>query len=31
MSLEEALNPDNLLCYEMNGEPLPPSTGSRCA
>ena len=31
MSLEEALSPDNLLCYEMNGEPCPPSTGSRCA
>jgi DMSO/TMAO reductase YedYZ molybdopterin-dependent catalytic subunit len=27
MSLEEALNPDNLLCYEMNGEPLPPEHG----
>ena len=23
MSLEDALNPDNLLVYEMNGEPLP--------
>ena len=21
--LAEALQPDNLLCYEMNGEPLP--------
>ena len=27
MSLEEALSPDNLLCYEMNGEPLPPEHG----
>jgi DMSO/TMAO reductase YedYZ molybdopterin-dependent catalytic subunit len=27
MSLDEALNPDNLLCYEMNGEPLPPEHG----
>ena len=27
MSLAEALNPDNLLCYEMNGEPLPPEHG----
>lgn len=27
MSLREALNPDNLLCYEMNGEPLPPEHG----
>ena len=23
MSLEDAMNPNNLLCYEMNGEPLP--------
>jgi DMSO/TMAO reductase YedYZ molybdopterin-dependent catalytic subunit len=23
MSVREALHPDNLLCYEMNGEPLP--------
>jgi DMSO/TMAO reductase YedYZ molybdopterin-dependent catalytic subunit len=23
MSLADAMNPDNLLCYEMNGEPLP--------
>jgi DMSO/TMAO reductase YedYZ molybdopterin-dependent catalytic subunit len=23
MSVEEALDPDNLLCYEMNGAPLP--------
>jgi DMSO/TMAO reductase YedYZ molybdopterin-dependent catalytic subunit len=23
MSLEEAMDPDNLLCYEMNGQPLP--------
>ncbi len=27
MSLADALNPDNLLCYEMNGEPLPPANG----
>ena len=27
MSLGEALNRDNLLCYEMNGEPLPPAHG----
>jgi len=27
MSVAEALNSDNLLCYEMNGEPLPPEHG----
>jgi DMSO/TMAO reductase YedYZ molybdopterin-dependent catalytic subunit len=27
MSLEEALSPNNLLCYEMNGDPLPPENG----
>ena len=27
MSLEAALAPTNLLCYEMNGEPLPPLHG----
>jgi DMSO/TMAO reductase YedYZ molybdopterin-dependent catalytic subunit len=27
MSLEEALNADNLLCYEMNGVPLPREHG----
>ena len=27
MSLEEALHPDNLLCYEMNGAPLPLKNG----
>jgi DMSO/TMAO reductase YedYZ molybdopterin-dependent catalytic subunit len=27
MSLAEALSPNNLLCYEMNGEPLPPEHG----
>ena len=27
MSVAEALNPHNLLCYEMNGEPLPPEHG----
>jgi DMSO/TMAO reductase YedYZ molybdopterin-dependent catalytic subunit len=28
MSIDEALKRDNLLCYEMNGEPLPPEHGS---
>jgi DMSO/TMAO reductase YedYZ molybdopterin-dependent catalytic subunit len=27
MSLREALRRDNLLCYAMNGEPLPPANG----
>jgi DMSO/TMAO reductase YedYZ molybdopterin-dependent catalytic subunit len=27
MSVQEALNRDNLLCYEMNGEPLPREHG----
>jgi DMSO/TMAO reductase YedYZ molybdopterin-dependent catalytic subunit len=27
MSVEEALSRDNLLCYELNGEPLPPEHG----
>jgi DMSO/TMAO reductase YedYZ molybdopterin-dependent catalytic subunit len=27
MSLREALNRDNLLCYEMNGQPLPQKNG----
>ena len=27
MSLEEALHRDNILCYEMNGEALPPKNG----
>jgi DMSO/TMAO reductase YedYZ molybdopterin-dependent catalytic subunit len=27
MSLEDALGRDNLLCYEMNGDPLPPEHG----
>ena len=27
MSLDDALDPDNLLCYEMNGAPLPPEHG----
>ncbi len=27
MSLEDAMNPDNLLVYEMNGEPLPQANG----
>ena len=27
MSLRDALEPNNLLCYEMNGEPLPPKNG----
>ena len=28
MTLADALNPDNLLCYEMNGAPLPPEHGA---
>jgi DMSO/TMAO reductase YedYZ molybdopterin-dependent catalytic subunit len=28
MTLADALNPDNLLCYEMNGRPLPPEHGA---
>jgi DMSO/TMAO reductase YedYZ molybdopterin-dependent catalytic subunit len=28
MSVEEALHPDNLLCYEMNGAPLPAVHGA---
>jgi DMSO/TMAO reductase YedYZ molybdopterin-dependent catalytic subunit len=27
MSLEDAMSPNNLLCYEMNGEPLPQANG----
>ena len=27
MSLTEAMNPNNLLCYEMNGQALPPPNG----
>lgn len=27
MSITEALKRDNLLCYEMNGQPLPPANG----
>ncbi len=27
MSLADAMNPNNLLCYEMNGGPLPPPNG----
>ena len=27
MSLDDALDPRNLLCYEMNGEPLPDKNG----
>ena len=27
MSVEDAMGSDNLLCYEMNGEPLPPEHG----
>jgi DMSO/TMAO reductase YedYZ molybdopterin-dependent catalytic subunit len=27
MSLADAMSPDNLLCYEMNGEPLPQEHG----
>src|SRR5215216_2112553 len=28
MSIAEAMDPNNLLCYEMNGEPLPASHGA---
>ncbi len=28
MSLEDAMTSDNLLCYEMNGAPLPPDHGA---
>ena len=28
MSIDEAMNPDNILCYEMNGEPLPAEHGA---
>jgi DMSO/TMAO reductase YedYZ molybdopterin-dependent catalytic subunit len=28
MSLTDAMHPDNLLCYEMNGEPLPARNGA---
>ena len=28
LSLAEAMHPDNLLCYEMNGEPLPARNGA---
>jgi DMSO/TMAO reductase YedYZ molybdopterin-dependent catalytic subunit len=27
MSLADAMSPDNILCYEMNGEPLPQANG----
>jgi DMSO/TMAO reductase YedYZ molybdopterin-dependent catalytic subunit len=27
MSLADAISPDNMLCYEMNGEALPESRG----
>jgi DMSO/TMAO reductase YedYZ molybdopterin-dependent catalytic subunit len=27
MTLDDALNPENLLCYRMNGRPLPPEHG----
>jgi DMSO/TMAO reductase YedYZ molybdopterin-dependent catalytic subunit len=27
MSIEDAMNPVNILCYEMNGAPLPPANG----
>lgn len=27
MSLQDAMNPENLLCYEMNGKPLPQANG----
>ena len=28
MSLDDAMSPDNLLCYEMNGSPLPADHGA---
>jgi DMSO/TMAO reductase YedYZ molybdopterin-dependent catalytic subunit len=28
MSIEDAMNPANILCYEMNGEPLPAARGA---
>ena len=28
MSIDDAMNADNLLCYEMNGAPLPPDHGA---
>ena len=28
MTLEDAMNPNNLLCYEMNGDPLPSEHGA---
>jgi len=28
MTIEEAMNPANILCYEMNGEPLPADHGA---
>ena len=31
MSLEDAMSRDNLLCYEMNGVPLPRTTAPPCA
>ena len=31
MTVDEAMDERNLLCYEMNGARCPPSTGSRCA
>ena len=27
MTLDDAMDPDNMLCYEMNGAPLPPGNG----
>jgi DMSO/TMAO reductase YedYZ molybdopterin-dependent catalytic subunit len=27
LSLTDAMNPNNILCYEMNGAPLPPTNG----
>ncbi len=27
MSVDDAMNPDNILCYEMNGKALPPPNG----
>src|SRR6185312_12405994 len=28
MSIDDAMNPDNILCYEMNGVDLPSANGS---
>ena len=31
MSIDDAMNPANILCYEMNGEPLPAHVAPPCA